>query len=139
MQLKGLFLASFILISILGISQESISLNKLEKNKTGIYIHSQSGKPYSGKAFREYETGTIGMSGLLSNGQFNGLWTWWYADGSKKRETTYVNGVKNGYSHWWYKNGIMKSEIKFADNRNVEQKLWDKKGNRLPNPKMGRR
>jgi len=139
MKKKRLIILSFILLSVVGYSQLSVSFSELYKDKRGKYILKSTGELYSGEAFGKYENGQVGMQGQIKNGFFDGLWVWWYEDGTKKRETTYKEGVKDGYSYWWYKNGIKKSEIKFSNNHNVEQKRWDEEGNRLPNPKMGRR
>ena len=139
MKKKGLIILSFIFLVLVGYSQTSVLFSELYKNNKREYILKSTGELYTGQAFGQYENGQVGMRGGIINGFFDGLWTWWYEDGSKKRETTFKNGVKNGYSYWWYKNGVKKSEIKFANNYNIAQKRWDKKGNRLPNPKMGGR
>ncbi len=139
MRLKESFLIIILFFSISLWAQKSISLNELTKSRSGVYTLTQTGKLYTGRAYKKFENGTVGMRGEFVDGKFSGLWTWWYENGSKKRETTYTKGVKVGYAYWWYKNGVKKLEVKFENNRNVEQKRWDEKGNRLPNPKMGRR
>jgi len=136
MRLRNSLLLGFLLMVMVGISQNSVAFSSLSKNKQGRYVIKNTGEIYTGQAYDKYKNNQKGMSGELKNGYFDGLWTWWYEDGSKKRQTTYKNGVKNGYSYWWYKNGIKKSEIKFINNRNVEQKRWDKRGKLLPNPRM---
>jgi antitoxin component YwqK of YwqJK toxin-antitoxin module len=138
-----MWLRIFLVISLIfslsySSAQEGVDISSLYKKKNDTYIDQQTGKPYTGAAFDKYPNGQKGMQGKIVNGKFDGLWTWWYEDGSKKRETTYKNGQKTGYSYWWYKNGVKKSEIRFAFNKNVEQKRWDEKGKRLPNPKLGR-
>jgi len=136
MRLKNVFLLGFLLIAIFALSQESINFSNLGKDKQGRYFVKNTGKVYTGKAYDKYKNNQVGMSGEIKNGYFEGKWTWWYEDGSKKRQTTYKNGIKTGYSYWWYKNGQKKSQIKFINNRNVEQKRWDKRGKLLPNPRM---
>ena len=120
-------------------AQKGIDISSLSKSKNNTYVNKQTGKVYSGEAFDKYANGEVGMKGSIVEGKFDGLWVWWYEDGSKRRETTYAKGVKTGYSYWWYKNGVKKSEIRFAYNKNVEQKRWSESGKRLPNPRMGKR
>ncbi len=139
MRIKEGFLIIILFFSINLWAQKSVSLTRLSKSRSGIYTSNQTGKLFTGEAYKRFENGKVGMRGKIVDGRFSGLWVWWYENGSKKRETTYINGVKSGYAYWWYKNGVKKLEVKFANNRNVEQKRWDEKGKRLPNPKMGRR
>lgn len=136
MHIKQIILVLFVLGSVLCFSQTAISIDKLYKNKQGLYIDTLTGQTYTGQAFQKFESDTIGMKGSIVDGLFHETWTWWYSTGEKKRETNYNLGNKDGYSYWWYKNGVMRSEIKFSSNRNVEQRLWDKEGRPLPNPKM---
>lgn len=138
MKTKNIFFLIIIFCSVFGFSQSSVSLSDLYEGNNSKYYLKSTGKVYTGEAYEKYENGQIGRKGKLKNGVFDGLWLWWYEDGTKKRETTYSNGIKEGYSYWWHKNGVKKSEIRFSNNRNVEQKRWDDKGNRLPNPKLGR-
>ncbi|MBN2668898.1 MAG: hypothetical protein JXR60_06700 [Bacteroidales bacterium] len=119
-------------------AQSSTDIDNLYQGNDQKYYDKQTGKLYSGVAYNKYDNGQIGMKGNIKLGVFDGLWTWWYEDGAKKRETTYKDGLKEGYSYWWHKNGIKKAEIRFNGDKNIEQKRWDEKGNRLPNPKLGR-
>ena len=136
MRLKHLFSVSLILISLVGLSQSTLPFSDLTKNTSGKYIVKSTLQVYSGKTYEKYDNNRVGMTGELKDGKFVGLWTWWYEDGAKKRQTNYKDGVKDGYSYWWYKNGVKRLEIRFVDNRNVEQRRWNKKGKLIPNPKM---
>jgi len=139
MRIKESFLIIFLFFSFNLWAQQAVSLTELTKSRSGIYTSIQTGKLFTGKAYKKFDNGKVGMSGEIKDGRFSGLWTWRYEDGSKKRETTYINGDKTGYAYWWYKNGVKKLEVKYKNDKNIEQKRWDNKGNRLPNPKMGRR
>ena len=138
MHFRGVIVLFLLFTSLIVCSQSSTPMSELSKGKNRKYILKQTNEPFSGVAYGKYKNETVGMKGEILDGVFNGLWTWWYEDGSKKRETTYLKGVKEGYSYWWYKNGVKKSEIKYSQNKNIEQKRWDETGKRLPNPKMGR-
>ena len=116
---------------------QALDLHKdLHKESDGKYYIDSINVIYSGPAFAMYKTGEIGMEGSIKDGLFDELWTWWYTDGTKKRETLYSNGKKNGYSYWWYKNGIKKMEVNYYNNNSISQKRWDEEGNELANPKF---
>jgi len=135
---NNIFTLLFILISSFVFSQGQDLFKDLQKKNDGKYYLKSENELYSGKVFAKHKNGKIGLQGNLKDGVFDGHWTWWYDDGAKKRETNYVNGKKEGISYWWHKNGVKKSEIQFHDNRNISQKRWDKNGNKLRNPRMGR-
>ncbi len=136
MRFKSTFILIFLMMTLLGLSQNSVDFSSLLKNKQGQYILKSSGKLYTGKAYDKFKNNQVGMKGEIKAGYFDGVWTWWYEGGEKKRQTSYKKGIKDGYSYWWYKKGNKKSEIRFVNNRNIEQKRWDKKGKLLPNPRM---
>ena len=126
----------FCVMSFFSFSQ-TLDLHKdLRKESDGKYYVDSTGKVYTGNAYAMYKTGEKGMEGNIKDGVFDDLWTWWYVDGSKKRETLYSNGKKNGYSYWWYKNGIKKMEVNYHNNSSISQKRWNKSGVILPNPKF---
>ena len=72
--------------------------------------------------------------GEYKNGRKEGTWTYWYSTGEKKRESTYRDNKKEGTTYYWHQNGQMAKEITYRDDKNIDQKLWDDKGNRLKNP-----
>lgn len=119
-------------ISAIGINaQETVDISTLEI-KDRVYYYND--KPFEGKCYAKHENGKIGMKGAFQNGKKEGLWVWWYSDGQKKRETIYKNNKKEGLTIYWHRNGVKSKEIVFKANKNIDQKLWDDKGNRLPNP-----
>lgn len=137
MYVKNILPILLFFFSVCAFAQSNISMEHLEKDRSGKYILIKTGALYSGDVYKKYENGQIGMSGKVLNGQFDGLWTWWYKEGEKRRETTFKHGRKDGFSYWWHKNGVKKSEIKFSDNKNIMQYKWDENGNEVPPPRMG--
>lgn len=91
-------------------------------------------KPYTGKVFAKHSNGKIGLVGEYNNGKKEGTWTYWYSTGEKKRISTYSNNKKEGTTYYWHPNGQVAKEITYRNDRNIDQKLWDNKGNRLKNP-----
>jgi len=122
---------AFIFIAVSAYSQETVDISVLEI-KDRVYYH--NGKEFNGKSYAKHENGKIGMKGSFEDGRKEGLWIWWYSDGQKKRETTYKNNKKEGLTIYWHRNGVKSKEITYKANKNIEQKLWDEQGNRLPNP-----
>jgi|GEM_PF-946396 antitoxin component YwqK of YwqJK toxin-antitoxin module len=118
------------------IAQQSISLDKLYQAPNKKYYIKGTTTLFTGDVYEKYSDGKTGMKGQVVNGFFEGVWIWWYEDGSRKRETTFLTGKKNGISVWYHKNGQKKLEVKFVNDKNIEQKRWDEKGNRVSNPKM---
>ncbi len=116
--ISALFLAS--------VSFAQIDMGTLTKSAEGLFM--QNNAPYSGKVFKKYPNGTIGIFGELKDGKKEGVWKWWWSDGSIKRESTYVQDKKEGLTYYWHKNGLKAKEIMYRNDRNIDQRLWDEKG-----------
>ena len=128
---RALFLLLFFGITIHSYSQAPVVLDELQKEGK-LYI--KEGKPFTGPCYLKHDNGKIAIKGQLKNGLKDGSWIYWYSDGQKKRETTYIDGKKEGITYYWYENGQKQKEIMFRQDKNIDQKLWDEEGNRLPNP-----
>lgn len=128
---KTLILLSIILLSIHGFSQENVEIDNLEK-KDNVYYYKN--EPFTGNCYGKHPNGKIGLKGQVVEGKKEGVWIWWYSDGQKKRETTFESNKKEGLTTYWYINGVKSKEIMYKEDKNIDQKLWDEKGNRLPNP-----
>ena len=113
MRLKHLFSVSLILISLFGLSQSTLPFSDLTKNTSGKYIVKSTLQVYSGKTYEKYDNNRVGMTGELKDGEFVGLWTWWYEDGAKKRQTNYKNGVKDGSWLTYDEEGILLKKEKY--------------------------
>lgn len=123
-----------ITLSIICILISSISFSQntdVSKLKIIDSIYYSNGKLYNGKVFAKHDNGNIGMIGEVTNGKKEGTWTFWYSNGKKKRETTYINNKKEGITYYWYINGQMAKEIMYRNDSNIDQKLWDENGKRI--------
>ena len=138
MNMKRLLLT--IIVSFLsGMLFAQVELSKLTTKwvtvgNEEIEIAYLDGTPYSGKVFLKHSNGKIGLLGEYKNGRKEGTWTYWYSTGEKKRESTYRDNKKEGTTYYWHQNGQMAKEITYRDDKNIDQKLWDDKVNRLKNP-----
>jgi len=128
---KALLILSILFISILANSQPPIQISELEKVDK---MYMKDGKPYSGSCYEKHENGKIAIKGQIKNGKKEGTWTYWYSDGQKRRETNFSENKKEGLTYFWYENGQKQKEIMFKQDKNIDQKLWDEEGNRMPNP-----
>jgi len=128
---KALFLLSILCISVMAHCQAPIQISDLEKVDK---IYMKDGKPFSGSCYEKHENGKIAIKGQMKNGKKEGTWIYWFSDGQKRRETNYVENKKDGLTYFWYENGQKQKEIMFKQDKNIDQKLWDEEGNRLPNP-----
>lgn len=128
---KITLLFSFLLLSTVLSAQKSVDMDLIVKQGK-LYFHDS--QLFNGEAYSKFDNGTLGMKGVFKNGDREGLWTWWYSNGKKKRETTFKDGKKEGVATYWHINGVKSKEIIYKSDKNVDQKLWDENGNRLPNP-----
>ncbi len=126
-----------VVISLLLFVQYSYSQDKIVSMgqltlKGKIYYFDD--KPFTGKCYDKRENGKIGLKGQFVDGMKDGLWTWWYSTGQVKRESTFIRNKKEGMTTYWHLNGVKSKEIMYRNDKNIDQKLWDENGNRLPNP-----
>ena len=128
---KVLLLHLVMFISVLTYSQAPVQISELEKVDK---LYLQDGKPFTGSCYEKHENGKIAIKGQFKNGKKDGTWIYWYSDGQKRRETNFSENKKEGLTYYWYENGQKQKEIMFKQDKNVDQKLWDEEGNRLPNP-----
>lgn len=137
--MKKLLLAIVVaLVSIQAFSQ-NVEVSKLTTQwvtvgNEDIEIAYLDGTPYTGKVFAKHSNGKLGLVGEYVNGKKDGTWTYWYSTGEKKRESTYHENKKEGTTYYWHQNGQVAKEITYRNDKNIDQKLWDDKGNRLKNP-----
>jgi uncharacterized protein len=62
-----------------------------------------------------YQNGTKMSEGEFINGKRNGTWQTWYSDGHKKSKATYVHDKLNGPYLSWFENGTIKSIRNYKD------------------------
>ena len=63
--------------------------------------------------------GGVMEEGDYKDGKKDGLWTYWYENGQKKREENYKGDKRNGLWTWWYENGQKELEGNVNDVKNV--------------------
>jgi len=54
------------------------------------------------------------------DGEYDGLYTYWYENGQKKKEGTYKDGKLDGLWTEWYENGQKESEETYKNGERVE-------------------
>lgn len=128
---KALLLLSVLFISVVAYCQSPVQLSELQKVDK---LYFKDGKPFSGLCYEKHTNGKIAIKGQIKNGKKEGAWIYWYSDGQKRRETNYSENKKEGLTYYWYENGQKQKEIMFKQDKNIDQKLWDEEGNRMPNP-----
>ena len=130
-----LILFILILLSIGVSAQKKVKYSDLIA-KDGLMYEKGSDEPFTGKCFRTFDNGKLGMAGSYYKGLMHGDWVWWYPSGNKKRYTQYKNGFKHGKNIYYYPNGKKKIEMIFYENKNIKQTRYDINGNIMPNPKF---
>lgn len=128
---RAIVIITCLILTVGAYSQAPVLIGELEKIDKLYY---KSGKVYTGPCYEKHENGKIAIKGQFKDGMKEGLWIYWYSSGQKRRETNYLNNKKDGLTYYWYENGQKQKEIMFRSDKNIDQKLWDEEGNRLPNP-----
>lgn len=100
------------------------------EEKKDVFLY--QGEPYTGECYQNFPNGELGVKGRYVNGKKEGVWTWYYSNGNKKRESLYRNGLKSGKSNTWYISGKKRSEIIFNEDNNLKETRWDEKGKVIP-------
>lgn len=129
--MKIFTLFSILLFCFLSSNAQTKDISELEK-KGNIYYFDDA--PFTGNCYGKHSNGQLGLKGKLADGKKEGMWTWWYSDGTKKRESNYVANSKEGLTTYWHSNGVKAKEIMYRDDKNIDQKLWNEDGTRKPNP-----
>lgn len=63
-------------------------------------------------------TGNLQAKGSFNaNGNRDGLWTYYYFDGTLKEKTNYVDGKQEGLSEMWYSNGAQKGKYNYKNDK----------------------
>jgi antitoxin component YwqK of YwqJK toxin-antitoxin module len=81
----------------------------------------------NGESVVYYANGKPKVKGYYKNGQFEGLWEKWYAEGNRECIVKYSNGFMNGECTSWYENGKMKEKGFYANNIKIGR--WIKYNN----------
>jgi uncharacterized protein len=104
-----------------------------DENKHSVLLISNT-NPQNGKlrGYSEYyfSTGMLSSKGIFDeNGDKQGLWTFYYFNGSKSQETNFNNGLMDGAFKLFYKDGTLKSEGKAVNGKlQGQRKDYNKAG-----------
>lgn len=137
--MKRLFCAILVVLLSLTAFSQNVEFSKLTtkwvtEGREDVEIAYYNGSAYTGKVYAKHPNGKLGLVGEYVNGKKEGTWTYWYSTGEKKRESTFHENKKEGTTYFWHQNGQVAKEITYRNDKNIDQKLWDDKGNRLKNP-----
>ena len=120
-------------------------------DKGGLKYHPDTKELYSGKVFKNRMGGKKEFEGSYKVGKKEGLWTYyykngtreettykdgeydglrtrWYENGQKSSEHTYKDGKPNGLRTSWYENGQKRWETLYKDGDFISKKCWDNDG-----------
>lgn len=75
---------------------------------------------YSGTCTQLHENGKTLYHGAIEEGKKEGVWTWYYPDGLKRLEETFINGMLNGPRKGFNKNGKLIFETKYNQGLLIE-------------------
>lgn len=91
----------------------------------GITYFKKTSQPLNGRFIEYYEDGkNKGKEGYYKDGYLYGVWTWYYKDGKKKRESEYLNNKKNGKTTYWFKDGKIQSECNYLNDEFDGNATW---------------
>ena len=88
-----------------------------------------------------YPYGQKYSEGTYKDGRQDGVWTWWYEDGKKIGEGSYLNGDgtdlgyrgvprygRDGKWTFWYENGQKYTEGTYKNGEYISPKYWNEDG-----------
>ncbi len=77
-----------------------------------------------GTVTRWHGNGQVYSIGNFLNGEKNGLFQWWYEDGSAKEEATFVKEAREGIVTQWYRNGNKFAEANYKKGKLNGNLTW---------------
>ena len=63
------------------------------------------------------------------NSKVHGLATWWYINGKKRIEASYVKGQVHGLETWWHSDGSLDEVRKYNKGEQLVRLVFSKEGN----------
>ncbi len=88
---------------------------KEKSHSTEMTISEQEGKVMAEKRYSDGNMQTTGE--LVDSTKKNGLWKYWYEDGTLWSECYFENGIKQGATKVYYKSGKVKYEGFYTQNK----------------------
>lgn len=78
--------------------------------KEGRFIETNTGLPYNGPYDKHFEgTNVLEWEGVVENGLADGVWSFYYRNGSLKSIVEFEEGVKLRTLKSWFENGVLES------------------------------
>lgn len=112
-----------LLVGLLGFSQE------LELREDGKYY--QEDKLFSGEHKSVRSDGTLVSVRFFEYGNEDGISVYYFQNGNKKEERSYLNGLKHGQWTTWNHDGIKTAEaVYFNDEKHGQWLVYDEDGNK---------
>lgn len=100
------------------------------ENRNGLKYEINSSTPFTGKYITYFTNGQKQTESTFTEGEENGLVTWWHENGQKALEEHYKFGKKTGIRTQWYESGRKQSEQNYKnDKRDGLVITWDINGN----------
>jgi antitoxin component YwqK of YwqJK toxin-antitoxin module len=94
------------------------------------YKPDDSGKKILVKEVTYHSNGQKRSEGSYKEGQRDGVWTFWFEDGSKWAEGNYVIGIEQGTKTSWHPNGQKHFQGQMKDGERIGNWIfWDEEGN----------
>ena len=121
-----------------GIIKEEVNFNNGKRQGLTTYFSStgkESAKiiykddlPWDGEWTTWYQNGSKKETGIYAQGQKQSPWTAWYENGQKKYVIHYVNSIKHGLYTEWTKDGRLHKDINFDNGIPITEYLVDYQG-----------
>lgn len=118
-----------LILPLYTVAQSNVS-DKIIK-KEGLYYLNDG--LCTGVYLSHYTNGVVASKEGYFKGHPNGLWTWWWKNGQKKKEENYIykNGCsyRDGFVYQWYENGKLMQKETYKDGlRHGKWYKYDKGG-----------
>ena len=62
--------------------------------------------------------------GSMESGEQEGAWTYWWKNGEKKREMSWIDGIPEGMFYSWHDNGQQAEEGNYTDGKRYGDWTW---------------
>ncbi len=75
-----------------------------------------------------YSNGQKKVEGSYVEGLKNGEWTYWYSDGTLRMKSNYIMDEMDGMNYWYFESGQKKKEALYRNGVYLQKTEWDEKG-----------
>ncbi|EHI79400.1 hypothetical protein HMPREF9093_00328 [Fusobacterium sp. oral taxon 370 str. F0437] len=114
--MKKLLACLFLLTSVVGFSEEKISIENIEVRQEKLFIKGEE-TPITGTLEKKYPSGKIEATLEVVDGKLNGKTYIYYETGIVKKEENYVNSLMEGVVRTYYPSGRLLSQVNFKNDK----------------------